>query len=109
MSSADENRMTLIKKRFCFGHEDWCFVLDHFVNKEFDFTLLRLVTSYSKDEAIDQEVFSVPPYLKVLREVTDEEVYQLESISLKNWEMPAADRAKLSENPLSPKSASFFN
>ncbi len=102
MHSADPLRKTLSKWRICFGHKDHCLVLDRFINKDTQFSLLRLVTSYSREEASDK-VFELPPFLKVLREVTDEQEYQLENIALKDWEMPEADREVLAAVGRSPK------
>lgn len=65
-------------------------MLDRFLNKDIDFTLVRLVTSYTREEGHDKK-YELPPFLKIFREVTDEMEYQVENIARKDWKMPSED------------------
>lgn len=79
--------------------------MDRFINKQIEFTLVRLVTSYSLEEGTEK-VYQLPPFLKVFREVTDEDAYQVENIARKDWKMPDDDERVLTSLGQAPKNGS---
>lgn len=49
------------------------------------------------DDENDSPSGVIPPFLRVLREITQEDAYETKSIALKSYEMPASDKKAIAE------------
>ena len=81
------------KIRQCFIYERQYFMVETFVTIEGKPSILRI-------EADDENLSPsgiIPPFLRVLREITNEDAYETKSIALKNYEMPVHDRKAIAE------------
>ena len=74
------------KIRHCFIYENQNFMVDVFKNVEGTPTILRIEIS-SENEKI-----SIPPFVKVYKEVTGESTYTTAEMGKKDYEMPMEDR-----------------
>jgi hypothetical protein len=55
------------------------------------------VLRIESDDADESPSGSIPPFLRVLREITNEDAYETKSIALKTYEMPVHDRKAIAE------------
>lgn len=69
MQHARPDCATIEKRRSCFLYENQYFELDTFLNPQVDFTLLEI------EDAENPEAVHFPPFIKVLRDVTDDPMY----------------------------------
>ena len=66
--------------------------MDTFLNaKGFQFSIMRIETTKEAQE------IQIPPFVKVLREVTDQPIYDTRTIATKNYVMPEKDRTHIDE------------
>jgi len=67
-------------------------MVDTFLNvKGFPFSILRIETTREAQQ------IKIPPFVKVLREVTEEEIYETRSISDQKYLMPEKDKREIEE------------
>lgn len=70
LDSKDESKQTIVKKRSTFIYESQCFIVDVFVNIEGSPIIMRCDTELEAHQMI------IPPFVKILRDVTNEKDYQ---------------------------------
>lgn len=71
LDQKDPTKKVIKKLRQCFIHEQQYFMVDTFLNvKGFPFSILRIETTKEAQE------IKIPPFVKVLREVTEEDIYE---------------------------------
>jgi len=85
MDLKNKDKITTIKKRVCFMWDRQYFIIDRFENVDKSPYLLRIVVS-SKAEK-----FQMPPFIEVLREVTDEVEYTSMNMASIGWKVPERD------------------
>ena len=67
-------------------------MVDTFLNhKNFQFSILRIETTREAQQ------IKIPPFVKVLREVTEEEIYETRLISDQKYVMPEKDKREIEE------------
>ena len=67
-------------------------MVDTFLNhKNFQFSILRIETTREAQQ------IKIPPFVKVLREVTEEEIYETRMISDQKYVMPEKDKREIEE------------
>lgn len=88
LEQRDGSRKQVRKIRQCFIYERQYFMVETFVTIDGKPSILRI-------EADDENLSPsgiIPPFLRVLREITNETAYDTKAIALKNYEMPVHDR-----------------
>jgi hypothetical protein len=63
-----------------------CFVVDTFLKAENAPAIMRIETEVSATE------LEMPPFINILREVTDEDEYSSSKMARSDWKFPAKDR-----------------
>lgn len=66
-------------------------MVDTFLNVDFSPSLLRIETTKEKSQII------IPPFVKSLKEVTDDNMYASSTMAKANWKMPDADKQQIKE------------
>lgn len=90
-TSRDQERKHLKKFRQCFIYEQQYFIVDTYLNVDGCPSLLRIETTKLATE------INIPPFVKILKEVTDIENYNSSSIAKKNYKMPEGDKILINE------------
>jgi len=85
MDLKNKDKKTTIKKRVCFMWDRQYFIIDRFENVDKSPYLLRIVVSSGTDK------FQMPPFIEVLREVTDEIEYSSMNMASIDWKVPDRD------------------
>ena len=85
LDQKDGSMKQIDKKRHCFIFKNQNFVVDVFSDIEGRPTILRIETHEKSDEV------EIPPFVKVLREVTDDKEYATYEMAQKKYEMPNED------------------
>jgi hypothetical protein len=76
LEQKDSAKKVIKKLRQCFIYDQQYFMVDTFLNhKNFQFSILRIETTREAQQ------IKIPPFVKVLREVTEEEIYETRMIS----------------------------
>ncbi len=95
-----DNKMHGVKElkkfRQCFIYEQQYFMVETFLNCDGQPSLLRIETSKERDEIL------IPPFLKVLREVTVDDEYSGINLAKLGWKMPEEDKKRIAV-ALAPK------
>ncbi|CDW87597.1 UNKNOWN [Stylonychia lemnae] len=88
-----DNAKKVIKKlRQCFIYESQYFIVDTFLNlKGFSFSIMRIETTREAQQ------IKIPPFVKVMREVTEEQIYETRMIADKQYMMPEKDKKEIEE------------
>ena len=79
----------LKKVRQCFIYEQQYFMVDTFCNVDGAPSLLRIDTTKQEKE------IKIPPFVKVLKEVTADRFYSSRSMAMADYKMPAADKKEI--------------
>lgn len=79
----------LKKVRQCFIYEQQYFMVDTFCNVDGAASIIRIETTLE-----DREI-KIPPFVKVLKEVTNDTNYSSRTMALMDYKMPAADRKEI--------------
>ena len=67
-------------------------MVDTFLNvKSFPFSIMRIETTREAQQ------IKIPPFVKVLREVTEEDIYETRKISEQKYQMPEKDKKEIEE------------
>ena len=66
-------------------------MVDTFVTIEGKPSILRIESNSGSGKA------DIPPFLRVLREITDEEVYESKLMAMHDYQMPLSDRKAIQE------------
>jgi hypothetical protein len=67
-------------------------MVDTFLNvKSFPFSIMRIETTREAQQ------IKIPPFVKVLREVTEEDIYETRKISDQKYQMPEKDKKEIEE------------
>ena len=72
-----------------FIYEQQNMVVDTYVNVDHQVSLLRIETSKQQSE------LRIPSFLKILREVTEDNSYASSSIARKGWKMNVEDKKQI--------------
>ncbi|TNV80345.1 hypothetical protein FGO68_gene2527 [Halteria grandinella] len=92
LDQKDPEKKVIKKLRQCFIHEQQYFMVDTFLNlKAFPFSIMRIETTKEAQQ------IKIPPFVKVLREVTDEVVYETRQISDLKYVMTEKDKKDIEE------------
>lgn len=92
LDTKDNGKKIIKKLRQCFIYEQQYFIVDTFINlKGFPFSIMRIETTREAQQ------IQIPPFVKVLREVTEEVVYETRMIADKQYVMPEKDRKSIEE------------
>jgi hypothetical protein len=70
-------------------------MVESFANIDGSPNILRIETT-----GIDDQQFIIPPFIKILREVTDDQNYETKNMADMNYKMPIKDKEKISEKLL---------
>lgn len=89
MKLKDTKRKTVLRELLCFIYEDDYMIVDTFLNIMKGLTLLRIQTKKSIPE------LSLPPFLDIIRSVTDELGYSTYVISKESYYLPESDEGKI--------------
>lgn len=76
----------LKKFRQCFIHEQQYFMVETFLNIDGTPSFLRIETDK------DQSEIQIPPFIKILKEVTEDDMYAGSSMAKNIWRMPDEDK-----------------
>lgn len=88
----DSEKKVIKKLRQCFIYDQQYFMVDTFLNvKSFPFSIMRIETTREAQQ------IKIPPFVKVLREVTEEEIYETRQISDQKYQMPEKDKKEIEE------------
>lgn len=71
-------------------------MVDTFVTIEGKPSILRIESNSNSGKA------AIPPFLRVLREITDEEVYDSKIMAIHDYQMPLSDRKAIQERLKDP-------
>ena len=85
IESPDMTKRKILKTRQCFIYERQYFMVETFLNIEHHPTILRVEGSTERDK------MKLPPFLKVVREVTDDNAYETWFMARNDYEMPDVD------------------
>lgn len=92
LEQKDRDKKVIKKLRQCFIYEQQYFMVDTFLNvKGFPFSIMRIETTKEAQE------IKIPPFVWVLREVTEEDVYETRQISDLKYVMPERDKREIEE------------
>lgn len=92
LDTKDNGKKIIKKLRQCFIYEQQYFIVDTFINlKGFPFSIMRIETTREAQQ------IQIPPFVRVLREVTEEVVYETRMIADKQYVMPEKDRKSIEE------------
>lgn len=92
--NTDKTKKKIIKTRQCFIYERQYFMVETFINMQHNPSILR-VESTTKNK-----ISKLPPFLKILREVTDDNSYETWCMAMDNYSMPEADVIAIQESLL---------
>lgn len=87
----DPTMKQLKKFRQCFIYEQQYFMVDTFMNVDGAPSLLRIETTKEEGQ------IKIPPFVKVLKEVTDDSSYASSTVAKANYKIPDADKQKIKE------------
>ena len=88
----DAEKKIIKKLRQCFIYDQQYFMVDTFLNvKSFPFSIMRIETTREAQQ------IKIPPFVKVLREVTEEDIYETRQISDQKYQMPEKDKKEIEE------------
>lgn len=99
-SQRDPTTKLLKKFRQCFIYEKQYFMVDTFMNVEGAPSLLRIETTK------EQKDLKIPPFVKVLREVTNNNKYASSTMAKLNYKMPETDKESIKKKLSSQAPAS---
>lgn len=85
IENPDPNHHTIKKLRQCFIFERQYFMVETLRNVEHNPSILRIETTS------ETQKHKLPPFIKILREVTNEIEYETQSMSKIGYQMPEAD------------------
>ena len=92
LEQKDRDKKVIKKLRQCFIYEQQYFMVDTFLNvKGFPFSIMRIETTKEAQQ------IKIPPFVWVLREVTEEDVYETRQISDLKYVMPERDKREIEE------------
>ena len=92
LEQRDSTKKVVKKLRQCFIYDQQYFMVDTFLNvKGFPFSIMRIETTREAQQ------IKIPPFVKVLREVTEEDIYETRMISDLKYVMPEKDRREIEE------------
>ena len=80
-------KLQLFRQMFIYEHQN--LVVDTYVNVDHQVSLLRIETSKQQSE------LRIPSFLKILREVTEDNNYASSSIARKGWKMNVEDKKQI--------------
>ena len=83
--SPDLSKQKIKKTRQCFIYERQYFIVETFLNIEHNPTVLRVECTE------DRQKMKLPPFVTVVREVTDDNAYETWRMAKKDYKMPEAD------------------
>jgi len=89
LNSKDPDRKQLRKIRQCFIFERQYFMVESFSNIDGCPSLLRIETTGERQKII------IPPFLKILREVTNDAFYQTRFMASIDYRMPEQDKEEI--------------
>lgn len=92
--STDTTKKRIIKQRQCFIYERQYFMVETFMNLENNPSILRVESTKERDKT------KLPPFIKIIREVTNEDTYETWFMAKENYEMPEADVIAIQESLL---------
>ena len=104
VENADKSLRVLKKKRLCFLYNKSNIVIDTYVDVDGKPSILRILQEKGCKEQ------SLPSFVKIVREITDESDYGNYPLAKPDWKMPEKDKALIAEIEkeeidLSPKKA----
>lgn len=82
----DDTKRQVRKIRQCFIYERQYFMVESFTNVDGTPSILRIETTG------EGQKIKIPPFLKVLRDVTDEVQYKTKSMASLTYVMPESDK-----------------
>ena len=88
LDQKDLSMKQIDKKRHCFIFKNQNFVVDVFSNIEGRPAIMRIETHEKSDKVV------IPPFVKVLREVTEDKKYSTYTMAQKDYDMPNEDILK---------------
>ena len=91
LEQRDPARKQVRKIRQCFIYERQYFMVDTFVTIEGKPSILRIESNSNSEST------AIPPFLRVLREITADGAYESKTMAMHNYEMPMSDRKAISE------------
>ena len=83
----DPSMKQLKKFRQCFIYEQQYFMVDSFINTDGSPSILRIETSKEESQ------IKIPPFVKILREVTEDDQYASRIIAKTSYKMPENDKS----------------
>lgn len=92
--STDTTKKKIIKQRQCFIYERQYFMVETFMNLEYNPSILRVETTTERNKD------KLPPFLKIIREVTNEDTYETWFMAEESYEMPEGDVIAIQESLL---------
>jgi len=85
----DPNKKQVRKIRQCFIYERQYFMVESFTNVDGSPSILRIETTG------DGKKLSIPPFLKIVREVTDNPFYNTKQMATYDYKMPDLDKEEI--------------
>ncbi|KAL4453235.1 hypothetical protein ABPG73_022090 [Tetrahymena malaccensis] len=92
LSKSDTKRNNLITYRDVFLYQGNVFILDTYLNVKEGFNILKVILK-NKNQNVE-----IPPFLEVVKEITDDLGYKRSTISKKDWYFSKGDASLLKKN-----------
>mmetsp|Transcript_37181 Transcript_37181/g.35832 ORF Transcript_37181/g.35832 Transcript_37181/m.35832 type:complete len:98 (-) Transcript_37181:11-304(-) len=87
----DTSKHTVRKRRICFIYDQQYFQLDTFTSIEGTPSILRMETTKESQQ------ISIPPYVSVLKEVTEINEYETRFMAAHDYKMPEGDKKQIDQ------------
>jgi len=94
IESPDLTKRKILKTRQCFIYERQYFMVETFLNMENHPSILRV------DSTTERTKMKLPPFLKIVREVTHDNAYETWFMAHNDYQMPEADVDSIQESLL---------
>lgn len=91
LENRDTSKKQVRKIRQCFIHERNYFLVESYANVDGQPSILRIETT------TEGQKFAIPPFLHVLREVTDDPFYETSNMADIKYKMPSKDKELINE------------
>ena len=85
IENLDETKKKIIKTRQCFIYDSDYFMVETFLNVENNPSILRV------DRSTESSKTKLPPFIKIIREVTEDLAYETYIMADKDYMMPKED------------------